>query len=232
MPRRRTDVDDVDSPLASRDQVAGGRGLASDHGAALSGDLDLLVRILVDARAACGVGPEETTLHLARIEIAVRERHADVAVVDHEALDDHVAGGDREAGPAGRGPVHDHAKDRVQPLTDGQRVHERARLGVSVDRREGSDRRERCGEGDRVHAAARDVECDGVGAAGVIGVDDRLPERAGARIRRARDREGRRGELARAGEDESEDDPPGSNAQVGLLGIRRPSLSSRTAQGN
>ena len=73
--------------------------------------------------------------------------------------------------PAGCRPVDGDSENGVQPLADGQRVHERAGLRVPVDDRHAGDRRKRRGEGDRVHAAAGDVEGDRVDAGGVVGVE-------------------------------------------------------------
>ena len=46
-------------------------------------------------------------------------------------------------------------------------------------------------EHDRVDAGPRDVEVDGVGAGSRVRVEDRLAQRAGARVGRGRHREGR-----------------------------------------
>ena len=125
---------------------------------------------------AGGVGSEEAPLDLARVEAAVREGHAGIAVLDDQAPDDDVAGRDREAGPRRRGAVDDHLEDRVQPLADGERVDEGAGLRVSVERGLGRDRRQRRRDRDRVRTAARDVECDRVVGAVRVRVEDRLAQ--------------------------------------------------------
>ena len=66
-----------------------------------------------------------------------------------------------------------------------------ARLGEAVDQHRPGDRRQGGERGDRLHALARDgeVDRDGLRAWSAVGVEDRLPERAGAGVGRGGHRE-------------------------------------------
>jgi hypothetical protein len=70
--------------------------------------------------------------------------------------------------------------DRV--VADGERVRRGARLRIAVDRHGLGDVRQRRQRRDRLDAASRDVELDGVGPRVRVGVEDRLAQRSRAAV--------------------------------------------------
>ena len=101
-----------------------------------------------------------------------------------EALDGRVGRRDVEADGAGADgrAVDLDLEHRVESLRRVVRVRGGARLRVAVDRDGRGDRRKRRRRRDRVDRRARDVERDRVGAAGGVGVQDRLSQRSGSGI--------------------------------------------------
>ena len=102
--------------------------------------------------------------------------------------------------PAHEGfPAQFDQKNRV--IADRQRIRTRTRLRIAIDSharvvRQGGQ----CGqESDRVETWAGDVEGDRVRAGIAVGVQDRLAKRAGTRIVRVGDREGRCQRIPRKG---------------------------------
>ena len=70
-----------------------------------------------------------------------------------------------------------------------------------------------------MRAAPDDVERDRVRAGGVVGVGDRLPQRARAGVGGGRHRERRGPRSGGRSDSESQGDPQGTSAHIDLLGV-------------
>ena len=152
------------------------------------------------------VGPEKAALDvISSTRVDEDDGGQRGAAVDHEAAHGAASRTElehehAEVGPAAVGRVDLDLVHRVVREPRPAVVDVRARLCVAVHDRRAREVRQGAGDHDRVHSRAGDVERDGVQARVRVGVEDRLPERAGAAVRRGRDRVGVRHGRERKGE--------------------------------
>ncbi len=205
-----------------RDEIPGGRRRAADRHVGRPGVQKDSDEGVAEPRGARRIGADEVALD----HDAVGSFNQDAGAC--RPVEDQPADG---ASVRGRREVQDRihgffarirSVDLDHELRVGSelgpvRVRGRPGLGVPVDRDGAGDQREGRSRDDRMGARADDVELDGVGPAGRVGVGDGLPEGAGPGIVHIGDREGRgaRDARDRAKEARDEETEPKREKRIG-----------------